>query len=315
MANSKNCRTFAPVNNEYNMCSNKNLQIAKEVRDDEFYTCEDDIARELTHYSFNGMIVYCNCDNPDESKFVSYFKDNFEKLGLGLLIATGYNENGKGYYFTFDGRKSFRSQLKGNGDCFSDECVSLLKTADIIVTNPPFSLFKEYVKLLMDNSKKFIIIGTESGITYKDVFPYVMEKKMWVGCNMITKFRLPNGEIKKFGNICWYTNVTSNGKRMKLPKNNVKYSNEYKHYDNYDAIEVGSVKKVPNDYFGVMGVPVTYMKYLDPMVYDIVGVSSSSRENAGKYFLGGSTRPILNGKKKFTRLFIKKRENNVKKAI
>jgi hypothetical protein len=101
---------------------------------------------------------------------------------------------------------------------------------------------------------------------------------------------------------------------MKLPKNNVKYSNEYKHYDNYDAIEVGSVKKVPTDYLGVMGVPVTYMKYLNPMEYDIVGVSSSSRENAGKYFLGGSTRPILNGKKTFPRLFIKKIANNLKKV-
>ena len=296
------------------MSTNKNLQLAKTLRDDEFYTEEDDIVRELTHYSFKGMIVYCNCDNPAESKFVSYFKENFERLGLARLIATGYNENGRGYYFTFDGRSSLRKQLRGNGDCFSKECVSILKKADIVVTNPPFSLFKEYVSLLMENDKKFIIVGTESGITYKNVFPYVMNGKMWVGCNMITKFRLPDGSIKKFGNICWYTNVISNGKRMTLPKTNNRYSFEYKHYDNYDAIEVGSVKKIPNDYFGVMGVPVNFMKYLDPMTFEIVGVSSSSKENAGKYFLGGCTRPILNGKKKFTRLFIKKIEGNLKKV-
>ena len=296
------------------MSTNRNLQAAKAAKYDEFYTCEDDIARELKNYSFKGLSVYCNCDDWHESKFVSFFLSNFHKLGLARLIASGYNENGKGYFASFDGRKFVTRRLNGTGDCFSDECVSILKECDIVVTNPPFSLFKEYVKLLMDYNKKFIIVGTESGITYKDVFPYVKNEKMWVGCNMITKFRTPSGEIKKFGNICWYTNVVSKGERMSI-KGGTLYSNEYKHYDNYDAIEVSSVKNVPTDYFGVMGVPVNYMKYLDPMIYEIVGVSSSSRENAGKYFLGGSTRPILNGKKKFTRLFIKKRENNVKKAI
>ena len=296
------------------MCTNKNLQNAKVVKDDEFYTCEDDIAREISNYSLKGLTVYCNCDDWEQSKFFSYLKENFHDLGITRLFATCYVENGRGKYVSYDGEKLVTRYLKGTGDCFSDECVALLDDADIIITNPPFSLFKEYVKMLMDNNKKFIIVGTEAGITYKDVFPYVMAGKMWVGCNMITKFRLPDGSIKKFGNICWYTNVISNGERMSLSESGRSYSHEYKKYDNYDAIEVGSIRKVPKDYPGVMGVPVNYMKYLDPMVFEIVGISSSSRDNAGKYFLGGSTRPIVDGKMKFTRLFIKRRKDNLKKV-
>jgi hypothetical protein len=289
------------------MCNNKNLLKAKKEANDEFYTCEDDVKRELRNYDLHGLSVYCNCDDWRSSKFFHYLKKNFQTLGLRHLIATGFNECGRGYYASYDGKELVTRELTGNGDCFSEECTALLKEADIVITNPPFSLFKQYVKLLMDFRMKFIIVGTESGCTYKDVFPYVMAGKMWVGCNMIKKFRLPDGSIKKFGNICWYTNVISNGSRMRLNESGRSYSNEYRKYDNYDAIEINSVKDIPFDYYGVMGVPVSYLKYLDPMLFEIVGVSSSSRENAGKYFLGGNcTRPILDGKKKFTRLFIKR---------
>lgn len=289
------------------MSNNKNLQQAKKNNNDEFYTCYDDIARQIPMFDLKGKTVYCNCDNWERSYFFSYFYYNFEKLGLKKLLCTGYNEGGHGYYAVYDGYQLLTDMLYGDGDYKSDECLVCLKACDVVITNPPFSLFKDYVSLLMEYGKKFIIIGSENGITYKNIFPYIMNNEIWVCNDLIKQFINPDGKLVKFGNICWYTNMVSDEVKKPLPAR-MSYSNEYKRYDNYDAIDVSSVKDIPNDYYGVIGVPVSYMKYHDPMVYDIVGLSSSSRDNAGKYFLGGTTRPIMGGKKKYTRLFIKRRE-------
>jgi hypothetical protein len=198
---------------------NSNLHTAKKLKNDEFYTQLTDIENELKYYRqyFKDKVVYCNCDDARESNFFKFFSLNFEFLGLKKLITTGYKENGKGVVLIYEGDKNGNrmpdleeieiKELQGNGDFRSEECLEFLKESDIVVTNPPFSLFREYVTQLMEYGKQFLIIGSQNAITYKEIFPLIKDDKMWLGVNSVKEFIQPNGEIKKFGNICWFTNL------------------------------------------------------------------------------------------------------------
>ena len=266
------------------MANNSNLHAAKSAKNDEFYTQITDIEKELSNYKdfFKGKVVYCNCDDARESNFFKYFSKNFEFLGLKKLITTGYKAEGKGVVFVYEGDKNGNHkvedneivvrELEGSGDFRSEECIEFLKEADVVVTNPPFSLFREYIKQLMDYGKKFLVIGSMNAITYKEIFPYIKDNELWLGNQNVKEFRSPNGEIKKFGNILWYTNIQH--KKRNTPLDLYKrYSNEYPKYDNYDAIEVSKVSDIPMDYDGVMGVPITFLDKYCPEQFEILDMN------------------------------------------
>ena len=193
---------------------NSNLHAAKVAKNDEFYTRFEDINFEINLVEhgyrpfFNDKIVYCNCDDPEESNFWKFFKARFNGLKLKKLISTHYDQEGKSSYkLEYDGERVVKSELDENGDFRSPECVELLKESDIVVTNPPFSIFREFVALLMKYEKKFVVIGNMNAITYKDIFPLNKDTKIWLGYTQPKIFIQPDGSEKKFGNILWYTNL------------------------------------------------------------------------------------------------------------
>jgi len=297
---------------------NSNLHTAKKQKNDEFYTQLTDIENELKHYKehFRNKVVYCNCDDPIESNFFKYFSLNFEHLGLKKLITTGYKENGKGVVYIYEGDKNGNrmpdleeievKELQENGDFRSQECIEFLKESDIVVTNPPFSLFRDYVATLVEYGKQFLIIGSQNAITYKEIFPLIKENKLWLGVNLVKEFIQPNGEIKKFGNICWFTNLVHKKRNYPLDLY-MKYSNEYyPKYDNYDAIEVSKTCEIPMDYEGVMGVPITFLDKYNPEQFEIVGWSRHNDMNMdGGYWLGGKNDATINGKDVYRRILIR----------
>ena len=266
--------------------SNSNLQSAKKAKNDEFYTRREDIENELSHYSehFKGKVVYCNCDDPEWSEFVKFFKRNFKAWGLKKLIATHYepDEKNYAYYLEYNEHQNDGMDdepvivpLQCNGDFRSDACVKLLEEADIVVTNPPFSLFREYVAQLMEHDKKFLIIGNKNAITYKEFFPLLKENKVWLGCTNVKEFLQPDGSIKKFGNIGWFTNLDIKKRHELLDLRGNYYDPDiYPAYDNYDAIDVSKVNDIPEDYDGIMGVPITFMDKYCPEQFEIVGYTA-----------------------------------------
>jgi hypothetical protein len=321
--------------------SNRNLINARKAKQDEFYTQLSDIEKELAHYEdqFHGKIVYCNCDNPYESNFFKYFTLNFNKLGLKKLITTNYHSTPIRVEINevlepikddvielLRHNKNVSTFLHGDGDFRSEECIELLKQADIVVTNPPFSLFREYVTQLIRYEKKFLILGNQNAITCKEVFKYIKENKLWLGYNnsSIKWFRIPTDydittKSKKiingityvsFGCIVWFTNLdkTKYFKPLVLYK---KYSpEEYPRYDNYDAIDVNRVSDIPIDYNGVMGVPRSFMTKYNPEHFEIVGLSRHNDQNAdGGYWKGGKKDATINGKFVYTRILIKHKKS------
>ena len=304
------------------MSKNTNLHTAKTAKRDEFYTLMEDIENEMRYYKdfFKGKVVYCNCDDARESNFFKYFSLNFEFLGLKKLITTGYKADGKGVVLVYEGDKNGNrrvdneeiivNELNGDGDFRSEECIEYLKQADVVVTNPPFSLFRQYVKQLMDYGKKFIIIGNQNAITYKEIFPYIKNNQLWLGMNFVKSFEKPNGDIQKFGNISWFTNI-ENKKRTQPIDLYKRYSfEEYPKYDNYDAIEVSRVDEIPMDYDGVMGVPITFLYKYNPTQFEIIGMSASAGYNkdiVGIPFIGEKdARCLINGKNVYARILIRK---------
>ena len=287
---------------------NKQLDKAKRAKEDEFYTRLEDIERELSHYKphFRGKTVLCNCDDPRISHFFHYFSHQFESLGLKRLITTCYknqdmdlfsrNNCERAIYLVYDGDKNGNRipdpeeigihKLKGDGDFRSAECIELLKQADIVVTNPPFSLFREYVAQLIQYGKKFIIIGNQNAITYKEIFPLFMENKIWLGygfkrncAHFITHYEDTATDADhragmiRVPSVTWFTNleIAKRHEEMILWKH---YSpEEFPRYDNYDAIEVGKTTEIPCDYDGSMGVPITFMYKYNPDQFEIVGRS------------------------------------------
>ena len=278
--------------------NNSNLHAAKSAKNDEFYTRLEDIEAELKHYGdkFRNKIVFCNCDDPvffkggrldqkKSSKFITYFVGFFETLGLKKLICLGYAGDKKASAYIYNGdtnRNGVSDEsewevrpLEGNGDFRSEESIAFLKEADIVVTNPPFSLFREYVAQLVEYGKKFLIIGNMNAITYKEIFPLIKENKLWLGVSSPKDFIQPDGTIKKFGNILWYTNLDNKNRHRPLLPDLIcnKYKgNEknYPKYDNYDAINIDKVAKIPYDYTGVMGVPITFLGKYNPDEFEIV---------------------------------------------
>ena len=257
---------------------NTNMHKAKREKNDEFYTQMVDIEKELQHYQnkFIDKIVYCNCDNPTQSNFWRYFLINFEKLGLKKLISTHFNAEGTSYKLEAALEEGFliseKTNLVGNGDFRSPECVELLREADVVVTNPPFSLFREYVAQLMEYGKHFLVIGNMNAITYKEIFPLIRANRLWLGFDHPKVFIQPDGLTKSFGNINWFTNLEHQKRHEKLTLMQSYYKNQdnYQKYDNYNAIDVGKVKDIPGDYYGIMGVPITFLDKYNPEQFEIV---------------------------------------------
>ena len=266
------------------MAKNKNLTQAKKAKNDEFYTLISDVEKELKHYKsqFEGKVVYCNCDDPEESNFWKFFELNFEEYKLKKLISTHYDAEKPTYKLELsadidgDGKITkgdiVKTPLKQNGDFRSEESINLLKESDIVVTNPPFSLFREYVAQLMKYKKKFLIIGNKNAITYKEIFPLIKENKLWLGYYCPNEFRLPNGDTtKKVNGLCrWFTNLDIKKRHEDLILYKKYTAKDYPKYDNYDAIEVGKVANIPKDYNGVMGVPITFLYSYNPKQFEIV---------------------------------------------
>jgi hypothetical protein len=323
---------------------NKNLHKAKKGKNDEFYTQRTDIERELKHYKhhFKDKVVYCNCDDPRVSNFFHYFSFNFEKLGLKKLITTCYknqsadlfsrNDSERAIYLVYNGDRNGNNvpdldeigihHLEGDGDFKSKESLDLLKQADIVVTNPPFSLFRDYVAQLVEHNKKFVVVGHQNAITYKEIFPLIKDNRLWLGYGFkggaghfinkhyedyATAKDRKEGMIRVSG-VHWFTNLEINKRHEEL----ILYKNykpeEYPKYDNYDAIEVSKTKDIPMDYHGVMGVPITFLDKYNPNQFEILGMSASagySKEIVGIPFKGQKdARPLINGKNTYARVFV-----------
>lgn len=273
------------------MVKNANLHKAKNAKNDEFYTQLTDVAKELMHYKkhFKDKIVFCNCDDPTWSAFWKYFHLNFAELGLKKLISTHYDREEATYKMEYTGgddndiEAGLKTPLEGNGDFRNQECLDLLDECDIVVTNPPFSLFRDYVAVLMEHEKKFLIIGNKNAITYKEFFPLLKDDEVWIGCNSPAEFSTPDGMTKKLNGLTrWFTNldVAKRHEKLILWKNYT--PEEYPTYDNYDAINVNKVAEIPCDYDGVIGVPITFMDKYNPEQFEIVGLlQSSTNEQAG----------------------------------
>ena len=315
--------------------ANTNLSNAKRAKNDEFYTQLSDIENELKHYKnhFAGKVVYCNCDDARESNFFRFFQKKFNDYGLKKLITTSYNENGHGSVLVYEGDTNGNgklddnevkvSELKGNGDFRSEECIELLKESDIVVTNPPFSLFREFIATLVQYDKKFLVIGNNNAITYKEIFPLIKENKLWLGFsdNKTMEFVMPDSyekynyidkkgrKIGKVPAISWFTNLEHSKRNDEIILYKKYTSEEFPKYDNYDAIEVSKVCEIPKDYNGVMGVPITFLGKYNPSQFEIVGLTSSSKECTYGLLLSEnqSTRAKINSKYIYARLLIKKK--------
>ena len=332
--------------------ANANLHSAKEKKNDEFYTQLNDIGAEIPAYLeynpdvFRDKTILCPCDDPEWSNFTLYFAQNFTRFGLKKLICTSYAKSSGSKLLTlieknspnYDEKKhlyqgklyilerdtdgsgrididdvEFRGYLEEDGDFRSSEVKALRDESDIIITNPPFSLFREFLAWIMEAKKQFIIIGNKNAITYKDVFKYIKNNELWLGCTHPKEFIIPeNNEdrgnlyvrtdgqlVAKFGNICWFTNIEHGVRhkpmRLDTMANNLRchkltkcyceslgYFDDYPHYDNYDAIEVKYVECIPSDYNGMMGVPITFLDKYCPEQFEIVGLlQSSTDEQAG----------------------------------
>jgi hypothetical protein len=321
------------------MGDNAALTGAKRAKKDEFYTQRADIENELRHYKahFKGKVVLCNCDDPRQSEFFKYFAENFEYLGLKRLIAICYKSQDvdlfsqhdceRAIYQIYEGDKNGNMvvdddevgvhQLKGDGDFRSEECIELLKQADIVVTNPPFSLFREFVAQLVKYGKKFIIIGNMNAITYKEIFPLIQRNELCLGASIHSgdrKFGVPddyplnaascgvdeNGRrFIRVKGVRWFTNVDYPQRHEKLPLYKRYTPEEFPKYDNYDAINVNKTCDIPYDYDGVMGVPITFMDKYNPEQFEIVGVANHGKDSVYDLFA-----PKLKGKQMFKRILM-----------
>ena len=300
---------------------NSNLVGARRTKEDEFYTQLPDIERELKHYKshFTGHVVYCNCDDPRVSNFFHYFSYSFERLGLKRLITTCYksqeldlysqNNSEQAICLEYEGDKNHNmvpdpneigiKPLKGDGDFRSPEGIELLKQADIVVTNPPFSLFREFIDYLIKYDKKFIIVGNQNAISYKEVFRLIQQNKMWLGNNNgDMSFRVPDSyparetrswvdqdgkKWRSLGNACWFTNLDIAKRHEQLILYKTYNPDDYPSYDNYDAIEVTKVVEIPKDFDGVMGVPLTFLDKYNPDQFEVLGLSGSDYPRTKSY--------------------------------
>lgn len=304
--------------------ANKGLRAAKREKNDEFYTIYSDVEKELQHYTqhFNGKIVYCNCDTTS-SAFWKYFYNNFESLGLKKLISTYYSQNFNAYKTEYIGGEESREKLNWNGDFRSQECQRLLEECDIVCTNPPFSLFREYLTKLIDSEKKFLIIGNKNSLTYKEVFPLIKENKVWLGFNSPKEFDTPNGITKKVNGLTrWFTNLDIQKRHEELMLWKEYSAEEFPKFDNYEAINIDKTAEIPKDYYGVMGVPTTFLDRYNPDQFELIGVFNGYKPETADIEAGqiyGEAVPVssikslfrgpaVNGKAKYIRILIKRKE-------
>lgn len=327
------------------MALNENLTLARRNKKDEFYTQLPDIENELRHYKdhFRGKVVYCNCDDPTISNFFKYFSLKFADLGLKKLITTCYKNQSRDLFSLHDDEHAimleydgFRegeriphvedigvTRLEGDGDFRSRECVELLKQADIVVTNPPFSLFREYIAQLMEHSKKFIVIGPWNAVTYKEIFPLIKENKFWLGYGFVAGnayFSVPTGEeyasgvydeqtgLVKFRNVTWFTNLDHKKRHEELILYRHYAPDDYPTYDNYDAIEVSKIKEIPMDFPGIMGVPITFLDKYNPDQFEIVWTTDRGGDGMLECIKFPHDRydaPVVNGRGIYKRIFIR----------
>ena len=279
---------------------NNNLHKAKDSKKDEYYTQLSDIEKELKHYKkhFKNKVVNCNCDDPRISNFFHYFSYNFEKLGLKKLITTCYqsqtmdlfseHNSEKAIYLEYNGDKNGNNvpdpeeigivHLNGDGDFRSKESIELLKQADIVVTNPPFSLFREYISQLAEYNKKFLIIGNINSISYKESFELIKENKMWLGYNTARHFNRPDGSLYETARSFWYTNldIAKRHEDIILYKTYNGNETEYPTYENFNAINVDRTENIPVDYQGYIGVPITFLAKYNPEQFEILGLGISN---------------------------------------
>lgn len=336
--------------------TNTNLQNAKNTKNDEFYTTYETVANEVFHYvpHFLGKTVLCNCDDPFESNFCKFFLKNFNTLGLKRLICTSYFNSAvagsqlnfficnttkntqQGYVLdvekfsntqdeiadyeieSFLKNKKSIKKLVGNGDFRSPECISYLKECDIVVTNPPFSLFKEIVTEIMKYDKKFLIIGNQNALTYKEIFPLIQSNKVWTGYRFgEMKFRVPqSAEPRKYrywvddtgqkwrslGNAMWLTNLDNTRRHEFISMTKTYNSTDYPRYDNYDAINIKSIRDIPCDYYGIMGVPITIINKYNSEQFEIIGEANHGSDNEFDLF-----KPTIGGTEIFKRILIRRR--------
>ena len=340
------------------MAKNKALNDAAKAKQDEFYTDIQDISNELKYYKplFRDKVVLCNCDDPYESNFFKYFALNFNTLGLKKLLASSYagspiaqtqlglfdenkpprqrtpygaemiefkDYNGDGAENLLDVEWALKNngivkKLKGDGDFRSEECIELLKQADIVATNPPFSLFREYVAQLMEYEKKFLILGNKNAVTYKEIFSLIMQNKMWIGVRNMNQdlwLYVPEGEkyekIDEYGRkvkhimACWFTNLEHKrrNEEMILYRSYYEDPSQYPKYDNYDAIEVSKTSEIPEDYDGVMGVPITFLDKYNPNQFEILGLDRYIENNPKP-----GHRFTINGKEIYARILIRRKK-------
>lgn len=312
------------------------LQKAKKSKSDEFYTQLSDIERELQYYKehFNGKVVYCNCDDPITSNFFKYFYLNFKELRLKKLVASCYKEqaidlfsteiSSNGFFYEYTGENEEKPTssnivyFHGDGDFRSQESIRLLQQSDIVVTNPPFSLFREFVAQLIKYEKKFLIIGNINAITYKEIFKLIKENKAWLGINFgrgISGFIVPEhyelygtevridelgNRIVSPNNCLWLTNLETSQRHedIILTKKYIGHENEYPKYDNCNGINVNKTQDIPADYKGLMGVPITFLHKFNPNQFEII-----------KFRKGDDDKDLsINGKCPYFRILIKNKQ-------
>lgn len=356
------------------MAKNSGLSAAKIIQNDEFYTQYSEIESEINAYIeynpdvFRNKTILLPCDDPEWSNFTKYFVANFKKFGLKKLISTSYAKgvgnkqitlfeeestlfdkdkhevNGKLFTLTNAAEEiDFSGYLDSDGDFRSEEVKRLRDEADIIITNPPFSLFREFLSWIMDAGKNFIIMGNKNAITYKEVFPLLRDNKIWIGSTSLNggrwmimpsnvKIQSSKAKINERGEIivnvpgvCWYANL-DHGKRHKpllldTMEHNLKFNRklinklddaygkiEYPHFDCYDALEVPYVEAIPCDYDGYMGVPITFMDKYNPEQFEIIGLAAGNIKGlTGIKSNTGKDGPYINGKLIYGRIFIKRR--------
>lgn len=251
------------------------LGAAKLAKDDEFYTRIETVEAELKHYwqQLKGERVYLNCDDPRISKFWQYLYEHFDAIGLASLTATNYGDDAQ--MWIYDGTRIIKEKLYGDGSYDSNECLAILDNSDLVITNPPFSLFRDFIDALMDSGKDFLVIGSFLATTYVSFFDRIMNGDIKIGFNSAsTKFDRPDGS-EKAANIAWFTTLDIDNKKPFIPLTKSFSSDDYPTYDNYDAIEVAKVKDIPLDYDGLMGVPITYLLKHNPAQFEILGIADS----------------------------------------
>lgn len=322
------------------MTNNKNLAKARKEKNDEFYTPISAIDNEVSHYKkhFKDKVVLCNCNDDETKNFTRYFWLTFKSFGLKRLLCISFNFKNEGAYYIDINRQNFflpsydfvnqdfnwceaekfKKPLKGNGDFRSQECIDLLKQVDIVVTNPPFSLFREYIAQLVEFNKKFLILANINAVTYKDVFPLIKENKIWLGSGIGSsniEFMVPDS-YDLFGSSCridddgkkfikvsgvrWFTNLDIEKRHEDLILFRKYNPQDYPKYDNYDAININKTVDIPVDYDGVMGVPITFLDKYNPEQFKIIGELHDGSDNEYDF-----QKPKINGKKLYMRVLIR----------